>query len=295
MNNLSLIKNFQEILRLIRRAFVMVKYNMALTLPFLLFWLILGFMLTPMGSGGGAAIYALLLFVGLLAAFLSGWFNMFKKCTETSVDQNEPNDKRVSDPFYLYKEFFPGVGKYFTKIILGIVMIFLLFNILMFMLEVILMPMLATFDSFSREEMGEALKGAEAITEFWGGISDSDKAKLIKIIGIEFIFSILFIYLTMFWAQLVILEENYPIKTLKKSVMTIIKDPARTSIIFFGNAIFISVINFISIIMAMNPLIKLVFILLLVYAFIFYVMMTFLYLERYGEIESSGIDITIEN
>lgn len=281
---------FRDINSLIRRAFVVVKYNMVLTLPFLLFWLVLGFVMLPISQGGGAVFYTFALVAALISAFLSGWFNMFKKAVETAVDQNEPDEKHVYDSFSLYKEFFPGVGKYFTKIILGIIMVFLLFNIFMFIVEAVLMPLMANFESLNRQDLAESLKNAGTASEFWQGVSDADKAKLLQIAGLEAVFALLFTYLTMFWVQLVVLEDKFPIKALEKSFKTIIKDPARTSTVFFGNVIFLSVITLLGAVLALNPLVKLVFILLFVYALIFYVMMTFVYLERYGEIDSIRLE-----
>ncbi len=277
----------QEIKDIYLRSFSMVKYNMVLTLPFLLFWLILGIVLIPLTSaGGGSVVYTLSLLACLIAAFISGWFNMFKKCVGMSVDENAPDDKRTSDSFYLFKEFFPGVGKYFTKIILGILMIFFLYSILMLLLESIVIPMLGTFDTFSQQEMADSLRNTKDATEYWKGLSSSDQSKMLNIAGIELVSSLLFGYITLFWAQLVVLKEIYPLAALIESVKLIKKDPARTFIVFLSSVVLLSAMIFIGALFALNPLIKLVFILLFVYSLIFVVMMTFLYLEKYGEIET---------
>ncbi len=280
---------FSEINDLFARTFSMVKYGMVLTLPFLIFWLLSGFMLFPLVSGGAGLeiFFTFLLFLGIIAAFLSGWLNMFKRCAETSVDENLPDDKRTLDSFDLFREFFPGVGKYFGKMVIGVVVYFFLFNIIMLILEAAIIPFFGPFESFSQQELIEAMKDPDKTISFWNSISGSDKEKIFKIVGLESIFTFLFLYLTMFWAQLVVLEGIYPLKAIRKSFKTIIKAPVRTVIIFLLNFILVFIVFFIGVILVANPLIKLLMILLFVYALVFYVMMTFLYLEKYGELTPS--------
>lgn len=276
-----------EINILFTRAFSLLRYSMVLTIPFLLFWLISGFVLIPLNSGGGM-FFSLILLLGITAAFLSGWMNMFKVCVETSVDENLPGDKRTSDSFHLFKEFFPGVGKYFGKIALGVVIFIFLFDILTLLLEITIVPFFGSFESFSQQEMIEAMKTPEAATQFWQNMSEPDKAKILKIAGLEVVFALLFFYLTMFWSQLVVLKDIFPLKALMESFKTVIKDPLRTSIIFFLNFILILIVFFTGAILIENPLFKLIMILLFVYALVFYVIATFLYLEKYGTAASAA-------
>ncbi len=282
---------FTEINELFQRTFSLVKYNLVLTLPFLLFWLILGFVMLPLTSGGAGRgiFFTLILIVGLIAAFMSGWMNMFKKCIETSVDENLPDDKRTTDSFWLFKEFFPGVGKNFVNIALGILIFFFLFNIFMLILEAIIMPFLGHFESFTHQEMLNAMENSDKTVQFWHSISDSDKSRIFKIAGIEIISTFIFAYLTMFWAQLAALKEIYPIKAFIESIKIVIKDPCKTSLIFFPCFFLILAVFFIGAILILNPIIKLLMILLFVYALIFYVMMTFLYIERYKNTAQTNI------
>ncbi len=278
---------FSEINNLFSRTFSMVKYSMVLTLPFLVFWLLLGFVLLPLTTGGGAGIFFTLFLVsGLTAAFLSGWMNMFKRSAETPVDENLPGEKRTSDSFELFREFFPGVGKYFGKMILGLVMYFFLFNIVMLIVEMVIIPMFGTFESFTQQELFEAMKDPDKTVSLWNAISAADKMKIYKIAGMEALFMFLFLYLTMFWPQLIVLKDIYPLKAFQESFKTVINDPVKTGIIFFINFALIFIVFFIGAILITNPLAKLVMILLFVYALVFYVMMTFLYLERYIDLST---------
>ncbi len=276
---------FSDINSLFSYTFSRVKYSMVLTLPFLTFWLLLGFILLPLTSGGQGVIFTIILLVGLTAAFMSGWLNMFKKCAEFPVDENLSEDKRTVDSFSLFSEFFPGVGKNFGKMALGVIIYFFLFNIMILVIEVAIIPIFGSFESFSPQEMMKALETPDKTIAFWNEISESDKSRIFQIAVLEFIFGFLFVYLTMFWAQLVILRDFYPLKAIAQSVKTVINDPVRTGIIFFLNFILVLTVFFAGAILIVNPVFKLVMILVFVYALVFYVMATFLYLERYTEPE----------
>ncbi len=273
---------FREVNLIFQRSFLLVKYNLVLTLPFLFFWLLLGFVLQPLAvTGAGQGIlFTLLLVLGLIAAFLSGWLNMFKKSVESPVDKNLSDDKHTEDSFSLFREFFPGVGKYFWKIALGLVSLFIMFNILMLIIEIIIIPLFGAFESFSQEDLVKAMNNPEGISRFWAEISENDRLRIFKIAGVEALFTILYLYVTMFWSQLVVLNEDSPFSSFKKSFKVIMKDPQRTSLVFFLNFMLIIFIFFGGTILLVNPVIKLLMIVLFVYSLVFYVMQTFVYLER---------------
>ena len=90
----------------------------------------------------------------------------------------------------------------------------------------------------------------------------------------------------MFWPQLIILEENPPLKAIKESFNTVKKDISKTGIIFFLNFLLLLGLLYLTAFFVVNPIINLVFILLIVYLVVFYVMTTFIYLEKYTEINS---------
>ena len=137
------------------QAFSLIKYNLVLFFPFLLFLLIMGLILIPLGSAGGSLslFYIFFIFISLMAVFLSGWLNMFKKCVYSTVNENLTAEQRTLDSLSLYKEFFPGVGKYFTKIALGLLIYFFLFNFLIFILKMLLISSPETFESFTQKEL----------------------------------------------------------------------------------------------------------------------------------------------
>lgn len=274
-------KFLTDIETLFRGSFNLLKHNMVLSLPFLAFWLIIGFVLISL-TNGAARLFSLLLLLGITSAFISGWFNMFKRCVERPVNENQPEREQVEDSFYLFKEFFPGVGKYFVNILVGLMLFLLIFNFLMLLTENLSMHLLGNFESFSTEEMMKALQQPSSIQDFWKSISDADKSKIITIALIELALTVLMIYLTMFWAQFVVLKEVSPLKGFLSSIAITIKDFFRTFVIFVLNALLLGGVFLLSAVLGLNPILRLVMILLFVYALVFYILMTFLYIERHS-------------
>lgn len=270
-----------EIKSLFRRGFVFVKNNVVLTLPFFVFWLLLGFVLLPLATGAAQGIiFTLLLAFGLKAAFLSGWLNMFKKCVETPIDQNTPDYKHTYDSFTLFKEFFPGVGMYFWKSLLGIIIVFVGFNFFMLLIELIIIPLFGSFNSFSHDELVKAMQSHEKAFEFWRNISPEDQSRIFKIAIVEVIAAVGFLYFMMFWPQIIILKNSSAINAIKESFFAVKNDLAITFTIFFINFVMIIFIFFSGTVLIENPLARLLLILLFVYALVFYVMVTFVYLEK---------------
>ena len=128
-------KFLTDIETLFRGSFNHLKHNMVLSLPFLAFWLIIVFVLISL-TNGAVKLFSLFLLLGITSAFISGWFNMFKRCVETPVNENQPEKEQVEDSFYLFKEFFPGVGKYFVNILVGLLLFLFTFNLLCFNREI---------------------------------------------------------------------------------------------------------------------------------------------------------------
>ncbi len=265
------------------QAFSLLKYNLVLFIPFFLFLLVAGSILLPTSNMSSAPPIFYLFFVlpALLAVFLSGWLNMFKKCVQVFADENKEPEKRTEESFLLFKEFFPGVGKYFFKIALGLLIYFFLFNIYMLVLETIIMSLLGGFESFIPEEFSHSMKSQQAAVAFWEGISQPDRVKLFKIAGLEFVFTFIFMYLTMFWVQIIVIKEGLPLKSLVRSVKTVIGNPLSTFILFVSGFSFILLVVFIGAIVSVNPLFQLLFLILFVTTVIYYLMLTFIYLEKH--------------
>lgn len=266
------------------RAFVLTKYNLVLFIPFFIFLIVVGFIILPISNMAGTppVFYIFFVLPALLAVFLSGWLNMFKKCVETPSDENQTSTNRTEDSFLLFREFFPGVGKYFLKIALGILIYFFLFNIFMLVMETVFMTFLGGFESFTPQELLQSARSSSDFSAFWENISHSDKIKLYKVFGLEAISTLFFMFLTMFWFQIIIIEDMFPLKAFLKGLKTITQKPWMAFIVFATGVGTVLFVLFIGAIVSVNAIIQLLTLIIFVYTIVYFLVLTFVYLEKYG-------------
>jgi len=260
--------------KLISRTFNLIKVNQVLIMPFLLFLLLVVIVLSPLG---GVNPFVLIALIALKSVFLSGWLNMFHMCLENSQDDALSDEQKTLNSLNLYKEFFPGVGKYFQKIFWGILMFLLFINLL----ESSIFYLFGNFKSFSMEKLPHALNTKADIMAFWSKISHSDKMKLYKAAILDLSFVGLFSYLTMFWMQFVIVENKSPLNAFVSSIKAVFKDPINTFLIFVSTLICFIAVFILNITLSSNILTQLLTLMLFAYIIVYFTMMSFLYFERY--------------
>lgn len=260
--------------KLIPRTFDLVKVNQVLIMPFLMFLLLVVVVLSPLG---GINPFILVAVLALKSVFLSGWLNMFHMCLENTKDDNISDEQKTLNSLNLYKEFFPGVGKYFQKIFWGVLIFLLVINLA----ESAIFHFLGNFKSFSLENLPQTLSTKADFLTFWNKISHVDKITIFKIAAIDMFFIGLFSYLTMLWTQFVVVEDKNPVKALALSAKAVLSDPINTFLIFASmiiSFIFVFGLNFM---LGGNILGQLLTLMLFAYVIVYYTMMTFLYFERY--------------
>jgi hypothetical protein len=260
--------------KLIPRTFNIVKVNMVLLMPFLMFLLLVVILLSPLG---GINPFVLVAILALKSVFLAGWLNMFHMCIENIQNENISDEQKTLNSLNLYKEFFPGVGKYFQKIFWGILIFILITNLA----ESVIFHFLGNFKSFSMDKLPQTLNTKTDFIVFWDKISHADKIQFFKLAAFDLSFVGLFSYLTMFWTQFVVVEDKSPINAFVLSVKAVLNDPINTVLIFILTLIsfiFIFVLNFM---LGGNILSQLLILMLFAYAIVYYTMMSFLYFERY--------------
>jgi len=260
--------------KLIPRTFNLVKVNQVLIMPFLIFLLLVVVILSPLG---GINPFILVAIIALKGVFLSGWLNMFHMCLENNNNENISDDQKTLNSLNLYKEFFPGVGKYFQKIFWGILILLLIINLF----ESAIFHFLGNFKSFSIETLPQALSAKTDFQPFWDKISHADKIKILKITAIDTFFIGLLSYFTMLWSQFVVVEDKKPVNAFVSSLKAVLNDPVNTFLIFVFSLISFILILGLNFIAGQNILSQLLSLMLFAYVIVYYTMMTFLYFERY--------------
>ncbi len=271
-------------------TFNLVKNNLILVQPLLFYMLISGAFLSPLATTkhfSSSLIILLLLISAFFCAFLAGWLNMFHKTIENSLKNIKKSHEKTEHSMTLLKEFTPGVGQNFIKIITGgfiyLVLIFFAIQIS----GIISTQFIGLPESFSSDQVMNVLLNEKAALEFLKNLSPDDRTKLQWINLILFCCVSLVSYLSMFWAPAAISGTHNAFNAFLASFKTTLKRPMITFNIFISFNIALLVVNLI-IAGAANALVQFFGILILVLSVIYFITMIFLYYERCSENNSTS-------
>lgn len=281
------------IIELFRKSYTLVKYNLVLIQPLLLFFLLVGLILGPV-SGltalNAAGLFLLFAIMGLFSAFLAGWYNMFHKTVQLSdKGKNMTKEERAIASLNLFKEFFPGVGKFFPRIISGLLLYVLLFVIIISLTEIIGVKIIGALPEFTQNELNAAFKTESSLIAFINTISPEEKVRIVKWTLLKLAVIGFYSYLTMFWTQAVIAGKKTGLAAYWESLKAVVQKPLVTSGIFASNFLSLLAVYFISTLSItllgassflgfIAQFIGLILIILLV---VYFTMMSFLYFEKY--------------
>lgn len=263
---------------------LLIRYNLILVQPLLLFCLLLGVITSPLGVGitlSPAVIIMLVSVFGLFCAFLAGWFNMFHKSIESFSMPIPSKEERAVNSINLFKEFFPGVGKYFLKIVTGSIIYIILFLILMNFIGIIGEKYIGFPKSIDLTNMSNFFMSQEKALEFVSKISQSDKIIIAKWNLLTLFCMGLFSYLTMFWVQAVVIENKNPAMAYLVSLKTVLKHPVGTIVIYMTYLTSVLAISFLGAAYPMNFVIQFIALMILILVLVYYIMLTFLYFEKH--------------
>jgi len=260
--------------KVILEAFNLFKVNLNLAMPILIFFLITVIVLSPLSQIND---FVRLAIIALISVFTAGWLNMFHSCIKNSENQTDSIEQKVINSMSLYKEFFPGVGKNFQNILWGALILIVIFNIA----ELIFITQFGHFKNFALQDISIALTNHADIQTFVNSINPEDKAKLYKLAGYNIIFNAIVMYFLMFWTQFVAVEDKNPLKAFWESIKTVIKDPINTFILYIIPIIGFFAILVLNILLSVNFLGQLLAMMCFVYSMVYYVLMTFVYFEKY--------------
>jgi hypothetical protein len=229
----------------------------------------------------GANLVIVLPLAGLYCAFGAGWFTMFHKSLVDSENEALSREEKAMKSISLFKEFFPGVGKHFLKVTFGFIFYIVLIILLMNIIGVIGNKFIGFPQAIIQLEASKTQISPQKFLSILDHLSDADKMKLFIRGMINFASLSIFSYLTMFWMQAVISEDKNLFKAYWESLLTVVKQPFATFIIFmsyWGSIILITVVLGM---IPLNVIVQLVAIMLFTVTIVYFTMMTFLYFEKY--------------
>ena len=278
-----------DIKELFSKPYWLLRHNTMLFLPL---WLLAVILIVETPESVKVAnnhfIFLLLAIGGLFCVFLAGWFNMFHKIA-TSVDNiPKSNEDKFHYESISINEFFTGVGQYFFKVVLGIILYLILIFLVLNIAGAIGAKYLGYPHTFTHAELVKASANEHTMTKFVQSISKHDITLIYKWIYLLFGSLSFLSYLTMFWLQSLIANKKNPILAYVESLKTILHDPIMTFIMFFlyvvGLAVaailyMIGTFSFIGQVTAF--LAQTAGMLIFTFVVIYFTMMLFVYFEKY--------------
>ncbi|EKE03649.1 MAG: hypothetical protein ACD_20C00172G0002 [uncultured bacterium] len=268
------------IIELFVKTYQLVKDNLILVQPLLLFLMLIAMVLAPVSMGGfNPAV--LIVVVGLYCAFCAGWYSMFHKSIKLAGKELSAEEK-ATNTISVLKEFFPGVGKYFPRILVGFVVYVVLLIIVVNVIGDFVGAKYIGFpQSITSAELLQLFMNGEKSTEILNKISEADKMRIGLWNGLTFILISFFTYLTMFWSQAIVAEDKNPLIAHFESLKTVLKRPLTSLIIFtsyWGSIVGISILGTRE---SLGFFVHLLVLMILTLTIVYFTMMTFLYFEKY--------------
>lgn len=257
---------------------------MVLVQPLLFFFLLINILITPEIFKGGFSTPAMILLIsiaGLYCAFLAGWYCMFHKSIEYVEKLNLPPEEKAINSLNIFKEFFPGVGKYFYKVVLGMIIYFLFIFILSILIHIIGTFMIGIPENFFVSIMKKSFKSNAEVIAFMKSISPAEKIKLFKWNLLVVSLGGLFSYLTMFWVQAIIADNKNPFVAYLESIKTVFKNPIIAMAIHSSQWFGLTAIYAVMLAFSMNFIIQFIMLFVLILSVVYFTLMTFLYYERF--------------
>jgi len=155
-----------------KNVFKLTNCYLILITPLILYTLFSTIYLSISASGGKllGLIFAILLFILMTAAFMSGWFNMIKN----AVLGGEREDANS-----LIKDFPSGVGEYFLPSLGALILIFVFSGLFLTVSYHLGAHFIGKLD-LSAQELSTALQSSESINTFLASQSPENLMKMLK-------------------------------------------------------------------------------------------------------------------
>ena len=271
-------------IKTINKAFELLRDNIIIIQPLIFYLLILGFVSRPItldGTYTHASIFALIVSVLFTAAFLAGWFYIVKLAISMKNEVYETPEEKNLAALSLLKQFFTGVGEYFVPVLFGFLIFVLAFIGFLFLAYKIGLHYIGTPEL--TPQLVKALNSGsyKAISDLVSAPESYQSLKTLSYWGFYITgLSVIFSFLTMFYAPAVLYDTRNPFKAIFLNFKFLFLN-------FFGSLIIILFLTFLNtlvsifnLLSAMNIIFAIISLLLMFLYMSYYVMLVFLYYEE---------------
>jgi hypothetical protein len=284
--------------RLYNETLQLLKKNMVLVQPFILYFIIFGLVITPASSNPGikSTTVSLVSIFLVSVVFNAGWYNMLYKCVKTPVNENLSKSEQAMKSLSLFKEFLPGVALYFKDFLCGgLIYVALLAIILLGTLNIGL-DQIGIPIGVSWSDFAEAARDQETVQKYLQSLPAGTYYQLAKwnfLIMVTTFIIFLLNFLTMFWAQSILFIKINCVRAYIMSVKLIFRHPIRSLNI---GVIYALSLNLSFLVFAFpNILIKFIGLTLLILTITYFNLLIFKYLDKQNLNHHSRTDSVGEN
>ncbi|MGD9580831.1 MAG: hypothetical protein AB7V50_05630 [Vampirovibrionia bacterium] len=166
--------------------------------------------------------------------FNAGWYNMLYTCIKTPINPNLNKSEQALKSLELFKAFFPGVALFFNRYLAGTLLYFAIILIIglgaySYGMENIGAPVGISWDIFS-----DPNQTYESMQNYILNLPDGIKLQIAQwelLIFAALISTFIINYLSIFWPQMVIVDNINPIRAFINSFKEAFKHPLRVLII----------------------------------------------------------------
>ncbi len=274
-------------IRTIKTSFNILKNNLIIIQPLLIFMIIFGILAQPLSLSGGnimqMAINGILLYL-IVTTFISGWFYMIKLVVrDRNKEYNTPEEVGIAQ-IELLKSFFVGVGEYIVPMILNVFLYVLLFAAFSFLVYKVGVHFIGHIDM--PKEMVKALSGTEKDVynfllspAFTADLKNQLKEWVIFLLCSNFVLAAI----TMFMGAIAFFKTQNPLKILVENVKFIFRNFIETIIIttlLLSLNLTVFVINITT---STNVILSVISIFVTIMYLSYYVIIAFLYYDEKNE------------
>lgn len=269
-------------IKIFKKAFVILKENPMIIQPFVLYMLVMSFtnrsLFAPVENPWVHAISILSSFL-LTAAFLAGWFHVIKKGVEQSKKVYSNDEEKVKDNLNIVKHFFPGVGEYFLSITFSIV-IYLTIFFLVTLLAIKAGAHLIPRPDVTMVQMKALLLASKSSEEIVKSLSNETLIRLGLWSMYLMMISTALNFIMMYFFAAIFYESKNPFVAMFRSIKFLIRNFLGSMVIFLFLISLNFLISAISLIGGANIIVGIIGLLLMFYYAGYYFLVLFLYYEE---------------
>lgn len=278
-------------IKTVKNSFILLKDNIVILQPLVLYVLIIGILIKPAMSMHVFNIYSILLLISIFLftiAFIAGWFYMAKVAiSNRNIVYDSLEDKNIAS-LNLLKQFFTGVGEYFLPMALTIILYVVFFIAFSFIaykagLHIIGKPQfdIETIKYFSG-------MNPEELQKYLAAASVSDKV-IISFYNWSLYFSfvsLLFSIITVFWFPIIFYKTKNPFMAYFYNIKFTFYNILDVSIIVIFLTLINLLLSFINIFASLNIVLSVISLLLMFVYMNYYILLVFLYYDEKTQINS---------